>query len=197
MLYAVVLLTAGIAVVAVSYRTLSEYVISKGLLDNPFFRFSFVEEFFALQQDRNVLILTISRQHPLIRIPLSFAYFLANPFFSPQALWVGGVFVPRAVLANVFALAFLIYLKLLTQGSIATLRNGNTGIRVTLFTFCLLLLLLAQLSLQVRHKTMIMPLMYIMVAFGYYNSSKRGREMGTLVAGGFLAITVVNLFRQA
>lgn len=188
--------SAALIILGVAYPYLLQYVTEEGLFENPFFRGSFVEEFLTIQQGRNLALVAISQQTPLIRAPLSFAYFLANPFLVPQTMWNQGFIIPRAVLANVFAVAFLVFLfKNFIQGVIEAVINGGLGIKVVALVFCLLLLVLAQLSLQVRHKTMIMPLMYILVAYGYYHGSRNARQIGLICASSFALVTALNLLR--
>jgi hypothetical protein len=192
----VVIALGATAVLSIAYPFILQYVTEERIFENPFFRGSFVEEFLTLQQGRNQAIVAISQQSALIRAPLSFAYFLANPFFVPQTIWNQGFIIPRAVLGLGFAFAFLVFfLKNFVQGVIEAVKRGNPGIRIVALVFCILLLLVAQVSLQVRHKTMIMPLMYILVAYGYYHGSKGARQIGAICAGSFALITALNLIR--
>lgn len=192
----VVIALGATAVLSIAYPYILQYVTEERFFENPFFRSSFVEEFLTIQQGRNLAIVAISQQSALIRAPLSFAYFLANPFFVPQTIWNQGFIVPRAVLASGFALAFLVFfIKNFVQGVIEAVKRGNLGIKIVTLVFCVLLLLVAQVSLQARHKTMIMPLMYILVAYGYHHGSQGARQIGAICAASFALITALNLIR--
>ena len=48
-----------------------------------------------------------------------------------------------------------------------------------------LLLILSQFSVQGRHKTMLMPLFYILIAYGFVNNTKN-----TKIVGGILSILI-------
>jgi hypothetical protein len=124
-------------------------------------------------------LIQIYQQPFYIRIPASFLFFTVFPFFTPSELFVEGRFVWRALLKCAYSILFVVYFKFLIQGVVAIFENKKNEVLVyTFLGLCLIVLFLSQASMQIRHKTMIMPLMYLVVAHGYYESSKIGRQLG-------------------
>jgi hypothetical protein len=146
------------------------------------FRESFVTGFLG---SGDSTLYRISQTPFFERIPLTFLYFLIAPFLSLRSLVLDGVFIPRNVLTNVlYPVVFLVYLKWGVQGLFAALRKRNTGVFLLYVAFGGLLLGLSQASLQVRHKTMIMPLMYVLVGYGAANRTRMGRLFGGMATVG-------------
>lgn len=74
------------------------------------------------------------------------------------------------------------------QSLIHIWKRRQLAISIVVVAFFLLLLMLSQISLQFRHKTIIMPLFYIIVAYGFYNKAKLGKILG--ISGAILLIFV-------
>ncbi|MBC8228551.1 hypothetical protein H8E77_03265 [bacterium] len=68
------------------------------------------------------------------------------------------------------------------------MKNKELAMRTVAVAFFILLLIVSQISIQLRHKTMLMPLFYILVAYGFYNKTKLGEILGI---GGSLSLILV------
>src|SRR5690606_18258648 len=146
-----------------------------------FYRSGFVSGYLTsvVQESSDTSVFYIINQQPtIIRIPLGFLFFIAAPFFSMNFI-NNGVFIPRYLIQHVFPILFIFYFKYFIQGVHSSLIKRHSNLTILVIVFILGILVLSQMSLQLRHKTMLMPLFYIIVAYGYYNSTKISREVGT------------------
>ncbi|MCS3643326.1 hypothetical protein [Salinibacter ruber] len=181
--------TASIAAVVISYPYL-EYLIVKygGGFIGLLFRENFLDVLQGMQPSSFFVI--INQQPIYLRLPLAFLFFISFPFFVTENMFVQGEFVWRVALKCVYALLFIVYFKWLVQGAIRLLQKEYLLPRMMFFAFSVLILLLSQASMQLRHKVMVMPLFYILVAYGYHRSTRFGRQLGLI--GGF-AVAVLNI----
>ena len=187
LLYVVVILSVSI----VLFPILSKYAEGERITENIFFRKYYVEEFIAesvAQSNQSSIFYTIYTKPFYLRIPLGFIFFLCEPFLSIKSLSFHGIYIPRAFLVQSFFILFLFYFKYLMQAVMYIWKNEKLAMRTVTVTFFISLLILSQLSLQFRHKTMIMPLFYILVAYGFYNKTKLGEVFGI---GGALSLAFV------
>ncbi len=173
-----------------------EYSQRRGLLlaGSFLFRKDFVEGFIAegvARSNKTSIFYIISSQPFYLRIPLGFLFFLGAPFLSIQNLRYEGIYIPRAFLAQLFFVLFPFYLKYLIQGISYAWKKKELSIGLTTATLFFLLLALSQLSLQFRHKTMVMPLFYILVGYGFYHKTKISTQIGTLAAVGVICLQVL------
>jgi len=179
---------AFVAILAVALLPIvTEYLQKKGLLiaGSFLFRQTFVEGFMAeglARSNKFSIFFLISSQPFYLRIPLGFLFFLGAPFLSIQNLSYAGIYIPRAFLGQIFFVLFPFYLKYLIQGTWYAWKRKEMSIKLTAFTLFFLLLALSQLSLQGRHKTMVMPLFYILAAYGFYHKTKISAQLGILAA---------------
>ena len=166
-------------------------VLGAGSVLGLLFRDSFI---MALQSMApGSFLIQIYQQPFYIRIPASFLFFTVFPFFTPSELFADGRFVWRALLKCAYSILFIVYFKFFIQGVVSIIKNNVDKVLVyTFLGLCLIILFLSQASMQIRHKTMIMPLMYLVVAYGYYHSSKLGRQIGWV---GLFALTVLNVLK--
>lgn len=133
---------------------------------------------------------TINQQPAPIRLPTAFLFFLAFPFFAPETVVVQGEFVWRGFLICVYSVVFVFYFKFLVQGIVRGIRGKSDVARLLVFATILVVTLLSQASMQLRHKAMIMPLVYLLTSYGYYNSSKIGRQIGWFALFGIAILNV-------
>ncbi len=182
----------AIAGFVVAARPLAPYVegylIDKGVYGTLFRAdfVSFVETSVQASASEDSIALWLYRQSPAIRIPLAFVYYFLSPFFTPT-LVQRGIFIPRALLSNIFAILSVFYLQYFVRGLFHAWNDRETTWKVMILAFLASVLLLSQLSLQIRHKVMLMPVFYILVAYGYHSHTERGALAGS--AAGFLSAT--------
>lgn len=155
------------------------------LIESTFFRTTFVQQFLGTQVTASGGVspfLTISEQPFFIRIPLGFAFFLFGPYFSPADWTAEGNVRPHLAVVGGFAvLMILFYARYFTAAIVKIVAVRHISLRITALGFLLSILLLSQLSTQLRHKTWVMPLFYILVAYGYHHGSRSGRILGWLI----------------
>lgn len=187
------------SVSAALYSSVSKYTVAKKITQNILFRENYVKEFMAKSVELKggtSIAYTIYSKPAYLRIPLGFIFFLCEPFLSMKGLSFHGIYIPRGFLLLCFPILFMFYFKYLIQGIMYISKNKELAMRVVAFAFFLLLLMVSQMSIQMRHKTMLMPLFYIVVAYGFYNKTKAGEISG--LAGAvllFFVQLVVNIIR--
>jgi hypothetical protein len=98
------------------------------------------------------------------RIPLSTGFYLISPLINFDKLFIDGQFVLRNFMSGIlFPVLNLFFLPYILFGIINTIQNKNSKtLSILLVILVVLLFLLAQISLQPRHKTIILPLYYIL-----------------------------------
>jgi len=182
-----------VAMTVVLYPVVAGYLSATGLSENLFLRQQLVETF-TNEYSEGALVGRIYALPIGPRLVTGFLYYLAVPFVSPHDVIVSGTFVPRALLLLVFATLFLVYIKFFLQGAFEMMRHKDPVLLVTVLGLLFLLLVLSQLSIQIRHKVMVMPLIYVVTAFGVYNHSAGGRLLGTAGAAVLVLTNLARLF---
>lgn len=176
---------------------LLDYFYLKGFSFSNFFRSQFVEGFMTRSVEESgepSIFYTINQQPPLIRVPLAFLYFFGAPFLS-LGFYNDGVFIPRYFIQQAFSVLFLIfYVRYFINGLHYSWKFNEKKILLLIILFAISVLILSQMSLQFRHKTMIMPLFYILVAYGYYNHTRLGNQIGIIAASILLVVEMIVLF---
>lgn len=146
------------------------------------YREGYVEEFIlggGSGRDVNPLYEKLLSLPAIIRVPLSSVFYIVSPLFSPDNVIVKGIMVPRNFLFSIiYPILAIFYFKYVIQALVVIKKQGLTPILFIAIVFVFTAILLSQLSIQPRHKTMIMPLFYIIAAFGLVNNDKAGRELG-------------------
>ncbi|MCS4174786.1 hypothetical protein [Salinibacter ruber] len=154
-----------------------------------FFRQSFLEYLRARAGDS--FLLTINSQPLPIRLPGAFLFYLIFPLVTPGRIVVQGEVIWRDVLMNLYSLAFIVYIKYLLQGLIRAIRSNDNIIQLLAVAAVVIVLFLSQASMQIRHKTMIMPLLYTIIAFGYYHATRLEQQIGTIALFVMALLSVV------
>jgi len=175
----------GIGVTAfLFYPSVDRYLEAKGVYNNIAFRenyLSFMELSVQASSSGDSVALWIYHQSPWIRLPLGFVYYFMAPFFVPN--FIGkGVLAPRGLLTNLFAILSVFYLKCFIQAVFKAWHDDSIKWRVIILTYLVSVLMLSQVSIQLRHKVMLLPLFYVLVAYGHHNQTKWGRTTGTITA---------------
>jgi len=188
----IVLLTVGVSIPFVV-----EYMVNKNiggsLLREEFLISYYIEG--GSGRDNPALIKLMSMP-AIIRIPASTLFFILLPLFSPGDIIREGIFIPRSFLASfLYPLMFLIYFKFMVQGFISGFfRKKNIKIILLFSIFILCMVILSQWSLQPRHKTMMMPLFYIIVASGVVYKDKLGKQVSNVLLTLFIMGQLMLLF---
>lgn len=187
-----------VIIVANYYESILLYLSSAGVDISSMFRAEFVESFLALEHmagaGETSTFYEISKLNPFLRVPLAFLFFLGLPYIVLIETVRQGVIIPRQVLSIGFGVLFFFYFKYFVQAIFALRKSKAMGVGIILTLFIISTLILSQLSMQPRHKTQIMPLFYIVVAFGYHYPTRLGQELGVIaVVGLFCIVFFVNV----
>lgn len=124
-----------------------------------------------------------------ISVPLSFLFFLGSPFFTLAGLVSNGEYIPRMVLANLFGVMFIFYFAFFTRGILRVLTAGNAIMSVLVITFLVDILILSQASMQIRHKVELMPLFYVITAYGFVYKRSIPWAAGLAASFGLMLVT--------
>ena len=193
--YALLVVTvfALTALFLLGFAYISGYVEQKGI---SFLREDYVEGFIARSADKKdsvSILYSISNLPAPLRIPSSFAFFHTAPFISLQ-LVRDGVFVPRLALGCLVGFLNIFFLGYWTRSFFISYRERNLPVANLMWRIHLVYLagifMVSTFSLQMRHKTMLLPVFCILVAHGLSVTDASARRMGKLF---MLALASVNL----
>lgn len=162
---------------------------TKAVLGRPEFVEGFIRQASAAEGGTSTL-LTIARQPFPIRQIGGFLFFLGVPFLAPSLIVVDGIFVPRQLLNNIESLVIIATLPLFVRAVFSSRVWRNPFWLAILLIFVADTVLLAELSMQVRHKTGTLPLYYVIVALGLTNQNTDVKRLGLAVGMGALAVNL-------
>ncbi len=176
---------------------LSQYMVEKGISYAG--RELYIQNYLNEYPDS---VITKIYNLPLIfRIPLGFLFFIFLPYLSMD-FYVNSYFDIRKFLLNfVMPLLSIFYLKYLvtavvsySTAVVSYSKDKNNIITFVLLTYFIAIFFISQFSLQYRHKTMVMPLFYVAIAYFYYYNTKLGRQIGSMFIVILLSLQIINLF---
>ncbi|MDF1576532.1 MAG: EpsG family protein [Bacteroidales bacterium] len=153
---------------------LLEFMESKGV--SGFARQEFVETFIK-RTDSDSVIYAIYTKPAYLQVPLGFLFFLFAPFLTFQ-FYTEGVFNIRNIMfTTIMPILSLVYFRYFFSGVLYSLKKKEPSLKRFIFVLFFMILIISQLSIQPRHKTSIMPLFYILVAFGVNYNDKLSRQL--------------------
>jgi len=187
------LLGAGLFIFAET----SGYIEQKAI---SFLRDDFVEGFIAAGDRRRGSVSTIYIISVLpiyLRIPLLFLFFLCTPF-ADATFRYDGIFIPRAFLRTLASGFNILLMKYWAQSLVASWRTWRQGSSAGWLNLHLVYMggvfLLATMSLQLRHKTMLIPLLCVLAAHGVSVRDQRAKVAGTAAMALLVLANLVKLF---
>nr|WP_162988755.1 hypothetical protein [Pedobacter schmidteae] len=138
----------------------------------------------------NAIFLFIQNQNFFVKGILSSLYVFLYPFFTISGLTNAEGIDPRAFLLNIVYPFYLFWLNawffsVLFQ-KISKFRQQYLWLAVFIIGF----LLVGIFSLQTRHKTIMMPLYYMIVAIGFSYSTKKYRVFGYVLSTIWLLVQI-------
>jgi len=184
----------SVVVVAGLWTQLNFAEIAAKLAGVDFARQAFLDTFFAqaMSLDSGTSTYATITQLPWYgRLPLSFLFFFGLPYFQPASVHVDGVLVPRYVLHSVFGVLFCIYIGYFVRGTLRAIRERHRFMISVVAIYLVSIALVAQFSMQPRHKIPLMVLFYIVVAFGALKTNVHEKHVGyaaSLAMGFFVLI---------
>jgi hypothetical protein len=156
-------------------------------------RISFIEGF-IFKDDEDSVLYAISSYQDYIRIPLTFVFFFLSPYLNIEPL-SGSVINIRGIMQGILApLLFFVYYYYYIKGFIYSVLNKNKGQKIAFnihLTYILLVLLISNYSMQIRHLTMILPFFYILVVYGIANGGKTSQFIALIFS---IPIVLVNIY---
>lgn len=144
----------------------------------------------------NQIFLAIQDQPFLIKFFLNGIYMFLYPFFSPSSAFAGIHFDTRAVLLNFVAPIEAIWLNAWFFAGVLTRKKALLKQRNLVVAMFVSLLAIGTYSLQTRHKTIIYPLYYAIVAVGLVKSTSAERRLGYALSGLIFAVELFVAFRS-
>jgi hypothetical protein len=164
-----------------------------------FLRNDYVEGFIgkAAKEKGSVSFLyQISTMPDLIRIPVSFLFFLFLPYFTLTFVKYGTL-IPRSVLSLTVVIVNFIFIKYWIQSLLSSCRESKfIHMNIILYmhiSYIIGILMVATMSLQPRHKTMLLPLFCILVAHGVTVSEVKYRRIGFACMVVLIIMNVLNI----
>lgn len=169
-------------------------IVSGIVLSTLFFRSEFVSSFLTdvvVLKNRTSVYYKIFSSPWYIRLSVGFIFFWGAPFVSLKNLYVLDKFVLRGVFEQFFGLLFFFYIPIYFQSFVSLFKRNSLWLyRGIHFAYLLGILVLSQMSLQVRHKIMLMPLFYLILYIGLINSNDSGKKWGIALSIILLVITI-------
>jgi hypothetical protein len=137
--------------------------------------------------DMNKILLKILDLPLVFRFPLTGAYIFAYPFFGPANAISPYGFDLRAITLNVLYPLYALWVNgWLIAGAITRTRAFRHQ-KLTIFCLVGTLILIGNYSLQTRHKTVLMPLIYVIAAVGMRKASPDERKIGFALSFAMIA----------
>ncbi|TKB09916.1 hypothetical protein [Desulforhopalus sp. IMCC35007] len=192
--FLILLPLSAIVVIVIAYAVSSGYVDEKQI---SFLRNDYVNSFIAnaadKKQDSSILFI-LSSMSFYLRIPLTFVFFFCAPYTSLNIV-TDGVFVPRLLLNFFAGVLNIVLLKWWVQSLVVAFQiwlKKRTDLLLYLhLTYLIGIFLVSTMSLQLRHKTMLLPLLCVLAAHGFAIREFRVRTIGNIV---MLLVFLVNIF---
>jgi hypothetical protein len=182
-------LVALLAYVFVGTALLEKLLAVKGLFRESFL-YDFVRES-ALSVEGPDTFYAINQLSLPLRLPLAFAFYFGVPYVALETFMTSGPLVPRYMLNSIYGVMFIVYAGWFLRGVIRAWDTTNVLVLGLVVTYCIDLLILSQASMEARHKTGLMPLMYIVVAYGARYRQRDAVILGLLFSFGFGAMVLL------
>jgi len=188
------LLIAPLAVAATAYLVLGPVLVDRLTVVQGLFRESFLGEFVldqALQDPGTATFYAINQLALPLRLPLAFLFYYGAPHLALDTLVLKGALIPRQVLTALFALVSIAYTGFFVRGTMRAWDTRNALLLGSILTYCVDLLILSQASMQVRHKVALLPLFYIIVAYGLRYRQRDAVTVGLVASFAMGAIELL------
>ena len=105
-----------------------------------------------------------------LRIPLGTLYFIGTPFLNLKDTFSVNFIYLWPKISAFYSLFFVFYIVYFVRAFFAKKKHI---LNFLLLAFIILAVLFSQISLELRHKTLIMPLLFIIVAISYHRKSSK------------------------
>ncbi len=143
----------------------------------------------------NVLLLKIQEQPFAIKLLLNAGYIFLYPSLSPKEAFAGPLLDVRGVVLNLFVPIYAFWLNAWFIAGAVSKALVTRKQREIVVAFFVTLILIGTYSLQTRHKTILYPLYYFVVAIGFVGAPPEARRIGYLASGLLMAFQLVMMSR--
>jgi hypothetical protein len=145
--------------------------------------------------EMNKIFLFIQEQQFIIKSFLSGAYIFFYPFLSFKGIMNSqGIDIRTFLLGLVYPI-YLFWLNAWFFSALFSEHSIMKQLRPLLITIIIGFILIGIFSMQSRHKTVLLPLYYIVVAVGYTYSSKKSKDLGFLISAIWIFVQLILTFR--
>jgi hypothetical protein len=179
-----------IVIVSLSFflPLISDYIQTENI---SFGRDSFVESFIGEDSTAYKLYML-----PLyLRIPASFIFFFSYPYLSLESITSNAFDIRGFLTGIIMPLLFIVYFRYMISGIVYSFIQKNAKeIKTLVIILVVFIAAISMISLQLRHRTAIMPLYYILIAYGFYNNKLITRQIGSIYMVCYIMIQIVFLF---
>lgn len=179
-----------IVIVSLSFflPLISDYIQTENI---SFGRDSFVESFIGEDSTAYKLYML-----PLyLRIPASFIFFFSYPYLSLESITSNAFDIRGFLTGIIMPLLFIVYFRYMISGIVYSFIQKNAkDIKTLVIILFVFIAAISMISLQLRHRTAIMPLYYILIAYGFYNNKLITRQIGGIYMVCYIMIQIVFLF---
>jgi hypothetical protein len=145
--------------------------------------------------DANALFLQIQQMPFLVRLVLNAAYIFLYPFLTLRTVLDAPFFDLRNIAMSLVIPVYAFWLNAwFFAGAVSGVRAMQRQ-RAVVVAIAVTLLLVGIYSLQTRHKTIIYPLYYMIVALGFCSATPMARRCGYVLSGLLLLVQVASVLR--
>jgi len=146
-------------------------------------------------QSGNTLFLALQELPFVVKLFANAAYIFLYPFLSVKYAFSGDYFDLRAVTMNLVLPVYGLWLNAwFIAGVLTKVRVARRQTRIVAAVI-VGLMLIGTYSLQTRHKTVIYPLYYMVIATGFCHATPKDRRIGYAISGSLVAAQVVLALR--
>ena len=193
----VVIAMSSIVVIGVMLLIANPYIlkyIAEKMGEDILFRNSFVvEHMIPATSEQGVasgMVALYTAPLP-IRLFGGFLFFFVAPTFSLNYLYsVHGIFWLKQFVGLIFPFMILFYIVWFIRGGIYAIKKKDEDVVLLFIIYLFSILVISQLSLQIRHKVMFMPLFYVLVSYGFCFKSKIGMQIGLIASAGLFILQI-------
>jgi hypothetical protein len=143
----------------------------------------------------NQILLKLLDLPVILKFPLTGAYIFAYPFFAPANASSPYGFDLRAVTLNILYPLYALWVNGWLIAGVITKAKVLRYQKLIVLCLVATLILIGNYSLQTRHKTMLMPLIYVIAAVGMRKASPDERKIGFAVSFAMIAAEAVVAMR--
>ena len=191
----VIIVMSSIVIIGVMIVIANPYIlkyIAEKMGGDIFFRDSFIMQHMipaVSKQGVSSGIVALYTAPLPIRLVGGFLFFFVAPTFSLNYLHsVHGIFWLKQFVGLIFPFMMLFYIVWFIRGGIYAIKKKDKDMVLLFVIYLFFIFVLSQMSLQIRHKVMFMPLFYALVSYGFCFKSKIGMQLGLITSAGLFTL---------